>query len=67
MNTQPRPIQVPIELAGLWIAWSHDHRAIVASGRTYEEARDAAERADEPNAYLTKAPKASTRLIGGHA
>lgn len=57
---------VPLEYCGKWIAWSHDRTKIVASGRTYGETRKAAEAVGEPRAYLTKAPEAATRFVGGH-
>jgi hypothetical protein len=56
---------VPFEYCGKWIAWSNDRTKIVASGRTFREARAAAKAAGEPKAYLTKAPEATTRFVGG--
>lgn len=63
-ETRPRPPIVPKHYAGKWIAWSHDLTRIVASGETYGEARQAADDAGEPKAYLTKAPEAETRFVG---
>lgn len=62
-----RPIRVPRRYSGQWIAWSHDRSRIVANGRTYQEARKAAEVAGEPRAFLTKAPEAEMRFVGGRA
>ncbi len=64
MQPQEPPV-VPKEYAGLWIAWSSDHQRIVASGKTWKEARAAAIAAGEPGAYLTKAPKPNVRFVGG--
>jgi hypothetical protein len=47
---------VPLEYCGKWIAWNHERTKIVASGYTYMETRQAAVRAGEPRAFLTKAP-----------
>ena len=65
MNAQRPSIRVPRKYAGQWIAWNHERTKIVASGRTYAEAVKAAEEAGEPQAYLTKAPEAETRFVGG--
>ncbi|MBI3468599.1 MAG: hypothetical protein HY000_36820 [Planctomycetes bacterium] len=61
-HPQPRPV-VPKEYAGRWIAWSHDLSRIVATGTTYAEARQAADAAGEPQAYLTKAPEIDTSFV----
>lgn len=58
------PIRVPRKYSGQWIAWSHDRTRIVASGRTYEDAREAAVAAGEPQAFLTRAPDAEVRFVG---
>jgi hypothetical protein len=56
---------VPKQYAGRWIAWNHTRTEIVASGRTLEEARHAAEAAGEREPILGKAPRADVRFIGG--
>ena len=66
MRQKVRRDPVPLEYCGKWIAWSHDRTKIVASGHTYGETRKAAETVGEPRAYLTKAPAAATRFVGGH-
>jgi hypothetical protein len=55
---------VPLEYAGLWIAWDRDHARIVASGTTFNEAYDAAVAAGEPKPILGKAPLADTFSTG---
>jgi hypothetical protein len=66
MPTEPTksPPIVPIEYAGLWIAWNRDHTHIVASGRTLEEAIQAATATGEPEPSFAKAPKADIRFVG---
>lgn len=56
---------VPIEYAGQWIAWDHDHSRIIASGRTFAEARRAAIQKGEPDPLMDKVPSATVRFIGG--
>ncbi len=56
---------VPKKFAGQWIAWNRARTAIVASGRTLEEARRAAEAAGEAAPILAKAPRADVRFLGG--
>lgn len=64
---KPKMIQVPREYCGKWIAWNHERTKIVASGRTYRETREAAEKAGEPRPILTKAPEAAKRFVGGRS
>jgi hypothetical protein len=56
---------VPREFAGQWIAWNRSRTAIVASGRTLEDARRASHAAGEPEPILAKAPRANVRFLGG--
>jgi hypothetical protein len=58
----PMPL-VPKKFAGLWIAWNRGRTQIVASGRTFDEARCAAETAGEPEPVLAKAPRADVRYL----
>jgi hypothetical protein len=60
----PAPL-VPRKYAGQWIAWNRDRTTIVASGRTLDEARRAAEGAGESEPILAKAPRANVRFLGG--
>jgi hypothetical protein len=62
--TPERPI-VPLEYAGLWIAWDRDHARIVASGQTIEAAFEAAIAAGEPEPILGRAPDAEVHFVGG--
>ena len=57
MATEERAAPVvPTKFAGQWIAWNRDARtAIIASGRTLDDARSAAEAAGEPEPILAKA------------
>lgn len=59
-----RPV-VPLEYAGLWIAWDRSHTRIVASGTSLIETLDAAIAAGEPRPILGKAPRADVFFIGG--
>lgn len=61
---QPLPL-VPLKFAGQWIAWNRAKTKIVASGRTFGEARSAAESAGESEPVLAKAPRADVRFLGG--
>lgn len=63
-DQRPLPV-VPREYAGLWIAWNRARTQIVASGRTLDEARSAAEAAGESQPVLAKAPRADARFLGG--
>lgn len=58
-----RPI-VPLEYAGLWIAWNHEHTRIVASGQTIEAAYTAALAAGESEPILGRAPDAEIHFVG---
>jgi hypothetical protein len=66
MATADRPAPlVPRRFAGQWIAWNRTRTAIVASGRTLDDARRAAEAAGEAAPILAKAPRADVRFLGG--
>jgi Family of unknown function (DUF5678) len=56
---------VPRKFAGQWIAWNRARTAIVASGRTFDDARRAAEAAGEAQPILAKAPQVDVRFLGG--
>ena len=62
-----QPPTVPKRYAGLWVAWDQRQTKIVASGRTFAEARKRAVAAGEPDPVLAKAPKAGVRFVGGSA
>ena len=61
----PRPLQVPFHFCGRWIAWNHERTVIVADGSTLSEAREAAKLVGESRPFLTKAPDANVRFVGG--
>ncbi|MEX0610643.1 MAG: hypothetical protein WD738_02335 [Pirellulales bacterium] len=66
MATEDRPAPtVPRKFAGQWIAWNRARTAIVASGRTFDDARRAGEAAGESAPILAKAPRADVRFLGG--
>ena len=66
MATEERAAPVvPRRFAGQWIAWNRSRNAIVASGRTLDDARRAAEAVGEPAPILAKAPRADVRFLGG--
>ena len=67
MEPESKPIEfpiVPLEFAGKWIAWNHEGTRIVASARTFQEAKDAAAAAGESDPILEKTPKADVRFVG---
>lgn len=69
MPTEEAPLVtrvVPLEYAGKWIAWNRDHTLIIASGRTFEDAREAAAAVGEIDPIFAKAPKAGVRFVGVH-
>jgi hypothetical protein len=55
---------VPIEYAGQWIAWNPQGTQIVASGRTIQDAAQAAASAGEMQPVFAKVPKADVRFAG---
>ena len=65
MKPEIAPPTAPKKFGGLWIAWNRARTSIVASGRTLEEARRAAEDAGEERPILAKAPRADVRFLGG--
>ncbi len=66
MATEERAAPVvPRKFAGQWIAWNRARNTIVASGRTLDDARRAAEAAGEMEPILAKAPRAYVRFLGG--
>jgi hypothetical protein len=67
VQRQQQPPTVPKRYAGLWIAWDRRQTKIVASGRSFAEARQHALAAGEPDPVLAKAPKADVRFVGGSA
>jgi hypothetical protein len=56
---------VPKKYAGQWIALNRDQTAIIASGRTFDEVRNAAKAAGESRPVLAKVPHARIRFLGG--
>ena len=58
---------VPKKYAGKWIAWNHNHTRIIASARTFGEARSAAQTKGETDPLLDKVPSADVRFVGGAA
>jgi hypothetical protein len=60
----PESPVVPLEYAGLWIAWDRGHTRIVASGLSFNAAYQAAIAAGEPEPILGKAPQAEIWLVG---
>ncbi|TSC72870.1 MAG: hypothetical protein G01um101438_269 [Parcubacteria group bacterium Gr01-1014_38] len=58
---------VPRRYGGRWVAWSRDGRKIIGSGKTPEEARNAARRAGVRDVAYEWVPPAGERFIGGHA
>lgn len=66
MSERPQnPPVVPKEFAGRWIAWDREQTRIVATGRTFAEAKQAADEVGESEPLLAKAPRADVRFVGG--
>jgi hypothetical protein len=66
MASNRTPPIVPIVYAGKWIAWDFNETRIIASGRSYDEAKKAADATGEQRPVLEKVPDAKVRFIGGH-
>jgi hypothetical protein len=64
-NSEPIPPIVPKKFAGQWIAWNRNKTAIIASGRSLDDAIRAAEASGEPSPILAKVPHANVRFLGG--
>ena len=56
---------VPQQYGGKWIAWNYERTTILATGRTFAEAKQAAESLGETRPVLAKAPRADVRFLGG--
>ena len=54
---------VPLEYAGMWIAWNHEGTRIVASGRTVQEVVDAAKAAGEADPIFQKVRTVNQRCV----
>lgn len=53
---------------GKWVAWNRDQTAIIASGDTFEEVKQAAALAGERSVLLAKLPQLNAfRHAGQHA
>jgi hypothetical protein len=63
-STSPESPVVPIDYSGQWIAWNSQGTHIVASGRTIQEAAQAAAAAGELQPVFAKVPKADVRFVG---
>ncbi|HYV34679.1 MAG TPA: hypothetical protein VE988_03180 [Gemmataceae bacterium] len=55
---------VPIEFAGLWIAWNRSQTRIVAKGRTLQETADAAKVTGELEPVFAKVPRGHQCISG---
>ena len=55
---------VPAELAGKWVAWSADHKQIVAHAATIPELWHIVHDRKIANPIFEKAPRWDVRLIG---
>ncbi len=55
---------VPIELAGKWVAWSADHKSIISSANSLQEARQKAFDLGEKTPWLDKVPDGVVRFGG---
>ncbi len=52
-RSQPR---VPSELSGKWVAWDRDETRIVASGDTFDEAKQSAAAAGQSAVLMARVP-----------
>lgn len=57
-------IAIPAKYAGKWIAWNENHKEIVSSGNTLQEARKKAFALSENKPWLDRVPDASVRFGG---
>ncbi len=60
----PESPVVPVEYAGLWLAWDPTLTRIIASAKTLVGALEAAIAAGEPKPVLGKAPRADIWHVG---
>jgi hypothetical protein len=58
---------VPKEYAGMYIVWNNEETEIIASGRTFAEARQAAIDAGQTDPLVQKVPRADRLFVGGSA
>ena len=64
----PQALEIPVvpqECGGKWIAWNYERTKILATRRTFAEAKQAAESLGETKPVLAKAPRADVRFLGG--
>jgi hypothetical protein len=66
LHKRQAPPPVPKEYAGKWVVWNRDQTKIVASGRTFDEAKRAAARAGQTAVILGKIPPAESRFRLSH-
>ena len=69
MDPETKPVEspiVPLEYAGKWIAWNHEHTRIIASGGTVEDVVKAAAAAGETDPIFDKVPRADVRFVSFH-
>jgi len=59
------PPVVPKKYAGQWIAWNHQQTRIIAAGKTFAAAQQAAVNKGETNPLLDKVPRKDILFVGG--
>jgi len=64
-DPQPQRETVGAQYGGKWIAWNEDGLTIVASGETYDEAREASRAQGIPQPFLEFVPPSDAAFIGG--
>jgi hypothetical protein len=64
LNDPRRPRPAPAEFAGQWVAWNHDHSAIIAHGKTLAEVTHAIDALGQPEALLERVRRPDEILVG---
>ncbi len=59
-----RPLAIPIELCGQWVAWNAAHTRIVAHAETLKELRQAVREKQIDDPVFEKVPRADVRFVG---
>jgi hypothetical protein len=65
MHQQQLPDTVSEQYGGKWVAWDEDDQHIVATGRTYEEAKQSAITLGVNRPVLEKVPPSDAAFAGG--
>lgn len=64
-KTKTIPI-VPLEFAGMWIAWNEDHSSIITSAKSLPEAHQKALATGEKHFWMEKIPSSTDFFSGAN-